>query len=185
MDPISIAMLAAKFAPSIIGFFTGKSSDKKKAEGVVNIIKQITGVADGENALKLMESNNELMLQFKTKVMDYQLAYAKEETKLLLAVNKTMRAESKSDHWMQWSWRPFNGYLFGTTLFLGYVVPALTNVVLAALNIEDGMVLRSVPYANIPEFALVAWGAVLGVTSWTRGAEKVAKVNDKESDYES
>lgn len=175
MGIIEIAMAIGEFVPSVIGWFTGDKDDEKKAAGIVDIVKGLTGVDDPNKALASFQARTDLQVKIKTLVLDYQYKFQQEKTKQLQVVNATMIAESKSEHWMQWSWRPFNGFLFGITLFIGYVVPAITNVILAAFGVFDEMVLRQVPYANIPEFVLVAWGAVLGVTSWWRGKGKMPK----------
>lgn len=175
MGIIEIAMAVSEFVPSIIGWFTGDDEDEKKATGVIDIIKDLTGLNNPEEGINEIRNNLELQLQLKTVVLDYQFKMQQEKTKQLQTVNNTMQSEAKSEHWMQWSWRPFNGFLFGITLFLGYVIPALTNIGLAAFGVFDEMTLRQVPYAKIPEFVLVAWGAVLGVTSWWRGKGKMPK----------
>lgn len=181
MDPISVAMGLVKYVPSLIGWFTGDDGDAKKAEDIIAIAKDfmtVEGDTDFETAFK---QDPKAAVAFKTAVMSHQIDMAKENTKRIESVNKTMQVETKSEHWMQWSWRPFNGYLFGITLFLNYVVPSIANIILAFFHITDtvpdGMmfseVVRVVPVGVIPEFVLIAWGAVLGVTSWTRGKEKL------------
>lgn len=102
--------------------------------------------ADPDAAIKLakIEADNSTMLQ-------------QELTKRIQAVNETMRAEAKSEHWMQWSWRPFVGFIFGFS-FLGvyFILP-----------------LAKIPVPVIPTEAWMMIGAVLGVASWHRGAAKV------------
>lgn len=71
----------------------------------------------------------------------------------LEAVNKTMQAEASSEHWPSYSWRPYNGFLFGTTIFGCYFVLPL---------------IKLVPPSIPPEIWL-AWGSILGVASWFRG----------------
>ena len=75
------------------------------------------------------------------------------ETSNILAVNATMQAEAKSEHWPTYSWRPFCGFVFGT-MFLGvyFVLP-----------------LAKLPVPVVPTEAWFAIGGVLGVASWFRG----------------
>jgi len=187
MDPISIALSLAEFVPSLIGWFTGDDKDAEKAKKVIAIAKSVTGMDTDGGALASLRGNPELALQLKTSVMQHQIAMAREESRQIESVNKTMRAEGKSEHWMQWSWRPFNGYLFGITLFLNYVIPSLANIILHTFHITDKILegsmyleaVRTVPIGVIPEFVLISWGAVLGVTSWQRGKEKLAGIAGK------
>lgn len=190
MDPITLISLVSEFAPTVVGWFSDDEDDKKKAEGVVDIVKQVTGIVDPEQAVEALKADSQLQFKFKEMVLMYQFKFEQEKTKQIQAVNQTMQAEANSEHWMQWAWRPFNGFMFGITLFLGYIVPALVNVVLAAFGVTDTIttaapfvggspivneVTRVVPYAQIPEFVLIAWGSVLGVTSWWRGKGKVTE----------
>ncbi len=191
MEPVSLILGLADLIPSVIGWFSDdKGENEKKAKGVINIAKKLTGLDDAEAAINDMKINSELQIKFKEAVLDYQYKMEQEYSKQLESVNKTMRSEANSEHWMQWSWRPFNGFLFGITLFLGYIIPALVNVLLATFNVTNKVItsapflggsdivneiVRTVPYAQIPEFVLVAWGSVLGVTSWWRGKQKAVK----------
>lgn len=171
MDPISIAMGLAKFAPMVAGWIGGEDAEKG-AQKAVDIAQVVTGKRDPESALKELENNHEFAMKFNEAVMSYEVKMAKEETKRMQSVNQTMQAEARSEHWMQWSWRPFNGFAFGTTLFMNYALPAIANALVIPF-IEGA---DKVSPGTIPEFVFAAWAAVLGVSSWNRGKEKVAKL---------
>jgi len=111
--------------------------------------------ADPQAAVKLaqIEADNRALLQ-------QQLLTA--ETARIQAVNATMQSESKSEHWMQWAWRPFIGFVFGVTFSGVYLILPLVKV----------------PVPVIPSEAWMMIGAVLGVASWHRGAAKVAKAKN-------
>jgi hypothetical protein len=175
MDPISIAMGLAQFAPAIVGWIAGDKAEEG-AQKAVNIARSITGQADPESALKELGSNQEFAMKFQVAVMSHELAMAQEETKRIQAVNETMRAESVSEHWPQWSWRPFNGYMFGITIFMNYAFPQIVNMFIRAAGdpLKDGTYALLVP-GTIPEFVFMAWAAVLGVSAWHRGKEKLVK----------
>lgn len=79
------------------------------------------------------------------------------ETAQVQAVNATMQAESKSEHWAQWFWRPFIGFCFGVQVFGTYFVLPLAKV----------------PVPAVPESVWVAYLAVLGVASYFRGKQKL------------
>lgn len=90
---------------------------------------------------------------------------------LASAVNITMQAEAKSEHWPQWSWRPFWGF----SSALAFLFVAGLCCVLAYQAILGG---RPESIAMIPQlvaaFATLFTipGAILGVTAWHRGKEK-------------
>ena len=93
------------------------------------------------------------------------------EQALATAVNVTMQAEAKSEHWPQWSWRPFWGFASA----LAFLFVAGLCCVLAYKSVMGG---TPEAMAMIPQLvgsfsALFAIpGAILGVTAWHRGKEK-------------
>jgi len=78
-------------------------------------------------------------------------------------VNETMRAEAKSEHWPQYSWRPFNGFMYA----------------MAVVCIYFALPLAGKPIPSVPEWVWLGWGAILGVTTWDRGKQKRAMAGDK------
>lgn len=75
------------------------------------------------------------------------------DTAAIAAVNATMQAETISEHWPTYSWRPFVGFVFGV-MFMGvyFVLP-----------------LFKLPVPAVPTEAWLAIGGVLGVASYFRG----------------
>ena len=106
---------------------------------------------DAAVKIKQIEANRQVDLQ-KLVVQAEQNRIAA-DTSAILAVNATMQAEAKSDHWPTYSWRPYCGFVFGT-MFLGvyFVLPLL-----------------KMPVPVVPTEAWFAIGGVLGVASWFRG----------------
>ena len=163
IDPISLAISAAmKWGPSLIGGLMGDGAEKVAGD-VIDIAMKATGKSDPQDAMTALEQTPELALQFQQALMSYSLKMAQEDTKRLQAVNATMQVEAKSEHWPQWSWRPFNGYMFGITLFFNYAFPQIVNMFQPSKLLVAG---------NIPEFVFMAWASVLGVTAWHRGVNK-------------
>ena len=95
------------------------------------------------------------------------------DTQRILAINATMQAEAKSEHWLQWAWRPINGILFGVTLTLNYVAPAIINALV--LPWLDASV-KPVVAGTIPDMVFISWGAVLGVAAWHSGVQDRLRV---------
>jgi hypothetical protein len=79
MDPISIALGLAQFAPSIIKYFTGSEKAANVAEQVVGIAQTVTGTKAPEEVLAALKANSELAAQFQQKMLeadtDLQKAY--------------------------------------------------------------------------------------------------------------
>ena len=132
------------------------------------LMRAVTG--DGpdisiEAVAQKIEADPKLFLELQAKSMDHEARMADIEAKNLATVNATMQAESKSEHWPQWLWRPFNGFLFGLAVILIYFVLPLAGEEIPA----------------VPQWIWIGWGAILGVTTWDRGKEKRAKAGDIET----
>jgi len=136
--PIPYAGVAGKLIASAFGV-------ENTPDAIHNAI---TNDPDAAVKLAKLELDNKALLQQQTLIA---------ETMRIQSVNKTMQEESKSEHWMQWAWRPFIGFIFGIT-FIG-VYFALPLLKLAS--------------PAIPSEAWMMIGAVLGVASWHRGIEKI------------
>lgn len=106
------------------------------------------GVNDALYRLRQLETQHEAFL--------VKAAYDA-DVMVIQAVNTTMQAESKSEHWAQWGWRPYVGFCFGTAWIGTYFILPLAQQ----------------PVPVIPTEAWLAIGAVLGVASWWRGKAKV------------
>ena len=89
----------------------------------------------------------------------FEQAKLNAESTILTAINATMQAEAKSEHWLQWSWRPVIGFTFAGTI--------LNNYILYSYLSKFGMV-----QIVIPEGVWMAMLAVLGVSAYVRGRDK-------------
>ena len=112
--------------------------------------------SDPQAAVKLRE----LELNHKERLEELQVERARidmeERLGTIRQINETMRAESKSEHWIQYSWRPVNGYAFAAAILLIYFALPLAG---------------KIPPA-VPQWIWIGWGTILGVTTWDRGKEK-------------
>lgn len=75
------------------------------------------------------------------------------DASIIGAVNVTMQAEAKSDHWPTYMWRPVCGFAFAAVWLGDYFILPLLQI----------------PVPTVPAEAWVAIGAILGVASWYRG----------------
>lgn len=147
--PWAITALGGPLAPviaSIVSSVTGASK-----ENVTETLESLSLTSEGR--LKLQEI--ETAAQIKLAEMGYASLQSLEEIKFkaIAEINATIRAETTAEKWPQYSWRPFNGFLFGITIFCTYFVLPLCGV--------------SSP--TIPETVWVTWGLILGVASFFRG----------------
>lgn len=86
------------------------------------------------------------------------------ETKLVESVNMTMREEAKSDHWMQWSWRPTFGFSASFVIVNNYgLLPYFEHFGLKPIV--------------IPPEVWAFMTVVLGVAAYTRGQEKLSRLS--------
>ena len=115
--------------------------------------------------IKLVEEQNKPLLQ-------QQLLLA--ETTRIQAVNQTMQAESRSEHWMQYSWRPFWGFV-SAVAFLLFVV-FVCYLALQAIRTGNMSSMTMVP--QLISSAVMLFGipmTILGVASLYRGKEKLQR----------
>src|SRR5260221_683364 len=64
MDPITIAMGLAQFAPGVIKWLTGSDKAALVADKVVDVAKVVTGKGTPEEALQALQADPALVLQF-------------------------------------------------------------------------------------------------------------------------
>lgn len=134
---------AAELVGSALGL------DDKSVDSVKNVLSGMSG--EQLSALKITELNVEL--EMKRLGFDNVFKLAELETRNLEAVNKSIQAEAAAEHWPSYSWRPYNGFLFGTTIFGCYFVLPLLKY----------------PVPVVPLEVWATWGGILGIASYFRG----------------
>ena len=92
----------------------------------------VTGDNDSvpiDQVAQKIQQNPALMVELQRLAVEREIGLARAEaekakadTERVRAVNATMSAESKSEKWPQYAWRPFNGFLFGLAIVLIYFV---------------------------------------------------------------
>lgn len=177
-----IAVGVGKVAPILGGLLGGKLG-----ASVGGIISEALGVDNTPEAVeKELKENPEAFLKLRqleidkeVKLKELEAGIDKEwilgEKGVIQAVNNTMIAEGKSEHWMQYTWRPFIGYCVGIST-LGGVVICIGAYIAMLLGKPEGM-------ANLSAIltALAGLNAttlpILGIASYFRGKEKLKGVN--------
>ena len=165
MDPVTIAMGLAQFAPTLIKWFGGSDKNAAVAEKVIGLAKEVTCADTPEEAISSLRADRQLAVQFQEKVLDSELEFQKLAIQNAADINKTMQAEAASEHWPSYGWRPFIGFSFGMYLNAQWILP-----------------LFKVQPPTVDAQLMLVVGAILGVASWYRGkmqADPAIPTNNK------
>lgn len=114
-------------------------------------------------AVKLAQIEKDRQVELQQLVMQSEQNRLANETAQIVAVNTTMQAEDKAEHWPTYSWRPFVGFVFGIMFGGVYFVLPLAHL----------------PVPVVPTEAWMAIGGVLGVASFFRGKAQAAGAADQ------
>lgn len=166
MVPILPAIIGA--IPSIIKLFdsddreqgvkelTGQAiSEAQKLFGVNfnstdELLQHLNANPDEVVRLKQLESKTQLKMQ------ELGIIELQEDTKRIESVNETIQQETKSEHWVSYSWRPFIGFSFGLYLNSLWLLP-VWNKIPTTMSVD----------------MILTIGAILGVASWHRGVKQI------------
>ena len=69
MEPVSLALALAQFAPSLIKFFTGSDKAADVAGKVIDIAKVATGAPSGDAALEVLKVDPSKVVEFRLAAM--------------------------------------------------------------------------------------------------------------------
>ena len=148
LEPTAATLLGGPLAGMAVKFLADKlGAPALTVDAVTTALTDLNMTPEGR--IKLAQIDADLRIH----AMDLGVNFEQLAVQNAADINKTMQAESTSEHWPSYSWRPFCGFVFGT-MFLGvyFVLPLLK---------------LTVPV--VPMEAWASMGAVLGVASWFRG----------------
>lgn len=169
MDPITIAMGLAQFAPQLIKWLSGSDKAEQVAQKALDIAQVVTG-KQGPDALEAIKADPNLALQYRLAVLGQELEFEKLAVQNAADVNKTMQAESASEHWPTYSWRPFIGFAVG---FNTIAAGVLVLIVFGPVMFGSAPAAQAISYLPSALGALAAVNAtvlpILGIASWFRG----------------
>lgn len=157
---------------SLVAGAFGLSPDAKPEEIMAAIEK------DPQAAIKLKEIETNAKVEIHRLNVQLAIQESQQETVRLQAVNATMQSESKSEHWPQWAWRPYWGFISGTAFLV--VCTFICFLAYKAVVLRDSNAIGSIPIiigAFTSLFSIA--GAVLGITAWGRNKLKL-KQTEKE-----
>lgn len=169
MDPLTIALGLSQFVPKIVKWIAGDKAGSV-AQKVVDVAQQVTGASTGDAALKALQADPNLVLQYQKAMLDQEVTFEQLAVQNAADVNKSMQTETASEHWPSYSWRPSIGFS------VAYIIFACGTVIMVAyggviLFHKDASPLSYIPAMLGAVGALLAVGAmpVLGIASWYRG----------------
>lgn len=170
MDPVTIAIGLAQYAPSLIKWLTGSDKAAAIAGKAVDIAKTVTGSPTGDEALNVLKSNPDLAAKYAQAVLDQELSFQKLAAQNASDINTTMQVEAKADHWPTYAWRPFIGFMVGfntfaaSVLVLGVFVCTMCGIATAPAAVAQlPVVLGALAAINTTVLP------ILGIASWFRG----------------
>ena len=90
-------------------------------------------------------------------------------------------AKKEGEHWMKAYWRPAMGWLYMLICAFDFIIGPLLSMAMPIYLKSLGA--ATISYTQWQSLTLangglihLAFGAILGVTAWTRGQEKIAKM---------
>lgn len=188
MDWKDVATTIAKSAP-ILGTILGgpagaaigaASSIIASALGVENTPDAVSQAlqVNPDAAVKLAQIEKDRQVELQSLAMQQANAQLNAETAAIQAVNQTMQAESTSEHWPSYSWRPAIGFALAFTVFASalLVLAVFVPVMFGSQNMDKAI-------AALPQVlgSLAAVGGttlpVIGVASWFRGKAQADPMN--------
>lgn len=125
-------------------------------DATVATVKAVLGGMPPEELVKLKQVELDTSVKLQQLGYDSTAKLAALDASIVESVNTTMRAEAISEHWPTYSWRPFNGFLFGVTIFCSYFLLPLLKI----------------PVPVIPTEVWITWGSILGIASYFRGKQQ-------------
>ena len=131
----------------------GVFGDRGLVGGVVDTLKTTGVIKDPEMELKIMQS-----------LQDFEIKLREFAAKEIESVNATMREEAKSEHWIQYSWRPSIGFTFIAVILNNYILLPYAKALGLGVQVLD-----------IPVEIWSAMLVILGVAAGTRGLQKWQK----------
>lgn len=166
MLPIALAL--AQFVPTIAGLLGGKNAESVAGK-VVEIAQAVTGTASPEAALQAVQGDTNALQQFRIAVLNQQVELERLAVQNATDVNATMRAETASEHWPSYSWRPAIGFAVAVDLVGAVLVTLCAYVGVMFFGVKPE-VLSYLPGMLGAMAALVGVAVpILGIASWFRG----------------
>jgi len=87
----------------------------------------------------------------------------------------------EEEHWVKAYWRPAMGWLYMAICMFDFIIFPMLAMFLPVIEKGFGVQIGYTPWVSLSlsngGLIHLAFGAILGVSAWTRGQEKLAKLN--------
>jgi hypothetical protein len=163
--------IVTNLALDVVGGLIG--ADDNEPETIAEKLKTATP----EELANLRKADYEFKLEMEKLKVELHKVDTEYDTTVVTKVNETMQAEGKSEHWPQYSWRPFWGFASGFA-FVAFVV-FVCMLAWKAITKGDANALTMIPLmitAMTTMFAIP--GAILGVTAHHRGKAQIEQAKN-------
>nr|WP_198982701.1 hypothetical protein [Herbaspirillum sp. ASV7] len=179
MPLLPIAMALAQFAPMIAGWLGGSNAEKVATQ-VVGIAKTVTGLSSPEAAVAALQADPNLAYQYQKAVLDNQAQLAEIAKEVTIAeitadqantaaVNQSIQAEAKADHWPTYSWRPFIGFCFGVLGLIAGSTAAICYIGVMFFGVKADVLAQLPGLIGAEAGVMATMAPVLGIASYFRG----------------
>lgn len=176
---LPIAMMLAQFAPMIAGWLGGSNAEKVATQ-VVGIAKTVTGQSSPEAAVAALQADPNLAYQYQKAVLDQQAQLAEIAKEVTIAeitadqantaaVNLSIQAEAKADHWPTYSWRPFIGFCFGVLGLIAGATAATCYIGVMFFGVKADVLAQLPGLIGAEAGVMATMAPVLGIASYFRG----------------
>ena len=179
-----LTKLGIKGASKVFDKLKGRALDKAK-DKIFSKIFDKTGInlADNPSSKDVEIAVNNLppeqLLELKKEIIESETELKKAElenqTEQMAIVNRTMRAEMRSESWIVRLWRPLNGIFFGISMFFLVVGSVLLNAYAIFTSNAEISTMVSVVNQSLMA-ALSLWAVVVGGHTIGRSFEKYQKL---------
>ena len=98
-----------------------------------------------------------------------------------IKTNTNFSKEIQQENWLKTYWRPMMGWLYMLICLMDFVVFPIFAMILPVILKSAGVIKTDyVPWQSLTlsngGLLHLAFGAILGITAWTRGQEKLFKI---------
>jgi hypothetical protein len=167
--------------------FGNTTPDINGPDPVVPVAAPSVVVIDNNNN---NNNNNGNLNNNNNQIQTMQLATAQAQAQSTVGLAQTSldkevideQIQKEEEHWVKAYWRPAMGWLYMLICFMDFIGFPLISMFLPVFYKGLGVQIAYTPWVSLSlsngGLIHLAFGAILGVSAWTRGQEKLAKIGN-------